>query len=98
MNSRRRFALIMCLGMALVLIVSSAFLIHEADHECIGEGCEVCAHIAAAAGLLRSFVLLGAALLVLFSAWLAMHRYAAYFRNGVYRTPTLIGWKVRLNN
>lgn len=98
MNSRRRFALIMCLGMALVLIVSSAFLIHEADHECIGEGCEVCAHIAAAASLLRSLALLGAVLLVFFSALLAIRRYAAHLGYCAYRTPTLVGWKVRLND
>ena len=40
MNMRKRgYALLFCIGFVLVLLVSSAFLIREADHDCCGEHC-----------------------------------------------------------
>lgn len=65
MNTRKRgYALLFCIGFALVLLVSSAFLIREADHDCCGEDCPVCEMIAMTSALMRSFCLIAAALLL----------------------------------
>ena len=60
MNERRRIgAALLCALLALALLVSSAFMLHAADHDCTGEDCPVCRAIARAESLLR---LLGAVL------------------------------------
>jgi hypothetical protein len=62
MNSRKRLhALILCAGFILVLLVSSAFLIHEADHDCSGEDCPICRTIAMTTMLMRVCCMLIAA-------------------------------------
>lgn len=33
-NAKRSGALILCIGLAIVLAVSTALIIHEADHDC----------------------------------------------------------------
>ncbi len=98
MKRERIIALTLCLGLVLVLTVSSVFMIHEADHDCIGEGCEICVRIAAAAHLLRSLSLLGVMLSALFAALSAARKYCRLFHCAVRPMPTLVGWKVRLNN
>ncbi len=65
MNMRKRgYALLFCIGFVLMLLVSSAFLIREADHDCCGEHCPVCEMIAMTTALMRSFCLIAAALLL----------------------------------
>ncbi len=98
MKRRQVTALLLCLILALVLTVSSAFLIHEADHECIGEGCEICARIAAAVHLMRSLALLAAILPAFFTALPAARKHHGFFRSPVGPVPTPVGWKVRLND
>ena len=67
MTSQKRIgALILCIGMALVLAVSAAFIIHEADHDCSGEDCPVCRMIAANINLLRTLGLAVIAFLAFF--------------------------------
>ena len=65
MNARKRGnALLLCIGLVLVLFVSSAFLIQEADHDCCGEHCPVCEMIAMTTALMRSFCLIAAMMLL----------------------------------
>lgn len=65
MNMRKRgYALLFCIGFVLVLLVSSAFLIREADHDCCGEHCPVCEMIAMTTALMRSFCLIAAMMLL----------------------------------
>lgn len=53
MNRKKIGALILCFGFILVLAAASAFVIHEAGHDCSGEECPVCRMIAASLSLLR---------------------------------------------
>lgn len=67
MTDRKRVrALLLCIGFALVLSVSFAFLILEADHDCCGEDCPVCRTIAMTTSLLRALLLIAAAWLSAF--------------------------------
>ncbi len=95
---KRMAALLICIGFALVLFASSACIAHEADHDCTGEHCEICENIARMEALLQSFALLGAVLLLLFSlpAFLRVFRAEEGLRAS--HAPTLVSWKVRLNN
>lgn len=97
-DQKRLLALMLCISLVFVLFTSSAYIAHEADHDCTGEECEICENIAQMEVLLRSFTLLGVVLLALF-ALLTVHRVC--FAAGelrAYAAPTLVGWKVRLNN
>ena len=61
MNARKRgYALLLCVGLILALFVSSAFLIHEADHDCSGEDCPICRTIALTTALMRTICLAAA--------------------------------------
>ena len=65
MNARKRGnALLLCIGLVLVLLVSSAFLIQEADHDCCGEDCPICRTIAMTTALMRALCLIAAAQLI----------------------------------
>ena len=52
---KRTGALLLCVGMILILFVSSAVIAHGAGHECSGEDCPVCRMISAGLNLLRVF-------------------------------------------
>ena len=99
MSKAKRFgALLLCIGMALVLLVSSAYIVHEADHDCIGEGCHTCETIERLTGFIRSF---GMALLVLPAAvfLLALCPVCRFpERENLPANGTLVSWKIRLNN
>ncbi|MBQ6174119.1 MAG: hypothetical protein IJK28_05800 [Clostridia bacterium] len=62
-DRRRNIAGLLCVVLVTAILVSSAFLILEADHDCAGENCAICRMIAVNAEVLR---LAGAALLALF--------------------------------
>ena len=97
-NRKHIRALILCIGMVLVLAVSAAFIIHEADHDCSGEDCPVCRTIAVNINLLRTLglaVIAFLSLLFLISGWSVpgrRNRYTCFFFG------TLVSWKVRLND
>lgn len=95
---RRRRAWLLCLMMALVLVVSSAYLFHEADHDCEGEACPVCEQIFQTRALLRSFALL-------WVLWLAFVVTRFPESERFYQTRfllpvpgTLVSWKVRMDD
>jgi len=97
-DQKRIGALMLCIGMALVLAVSAAFIIHEVDHDCSGEDCPVCRMIAVNINLLRTLGLAVIAFLSLFflisgrSVRNWRNRYACFF------SGTPVSWKVRLND
>ena len=97
-NRKRIMAFMLCVGLVFVLAASSGFIIHEENHDCIGEGCEICARIAATVHFMRSLALIGVILAALFAALLSVRNYrrSSDRFNGL--TLTLVGWKVRLNN
>lgn len=97
-NGKRILALLLCIGMILVLFTSSAYIAHEADHKCAGEDCEICKTIEKMEALMQSFALLGVLLLVLFSLLSIRRAYRAAAASRVFHAPTLVSWKVRLND
>ena len=97
-NAKRIGALALCIGLALVLAVSTAFVVHEADHVCSGDDCPVCQTIAANIRLLCS---LGLALLVLMSLFFLPSGHSVHTgrnRYGCCFFRTLVSLKIRLNN
>ena len=97
-KAMRLGTLLLCIGMVLVLLISSAYIVHEADHDCIGEGCHTCETIERLAVFVRSF---GMALLVLLVTILLLAlRPICHFpaRESLPVGSTLISWKIRLNN
>ncbi len=95
---KRSGALMLCLGLLLILMVSSAFILTEADHDCCGEACPICAAVAVCGRLL---CITGIAVTVALSVpalngnglFHMIREEAALFGSG---TP--VSWKVRLNN
>ena len=99
MTSQKRIgALILCIGMALVLAVSAAFIIHEADHECSGEECPVCRMIAANINLLRTLGLAVIAFLAFFFLTSGRSVRGRKDRHACFFSGTPVSWKVRLND
>jgi len=97
-KAKRLGTLLLCIGMVLVLLVSSAYIVREADHDCIGEGCHTCETIERLAGFIRG---IGMALLVLLVTILLLAlRPICRFpeRESLPTGSTLISWKIRLNN
>ena len=97
-KQKRLLALLLCAGMLFVLFASSAYIAHEAEHHCAGNHCETCENIARMEVLLQSFALLGAVLLLLFSLPAFLRVLRAEESLCAYHAPTLVSWKVRLNN
>ena len=99
MTARKRIgALMLCIGLILVLTVSSALIAHEADHDCCGEDCPVCRMIAVHIRLLRT---LGLAALVLLLYHVLLSGQSVRRRHDVYACflpGTLVSWKIRLDN
>ena len=70
MANKRRFASIIIAAFIVVAVLTSLFVVaHEADHDCIGEDCPVCAVIAACQTILKTLrdaLVVAAAALVCF--------------------------------
>ena len=97
-NRKRIGALLLCVGMVLVLFVSSAYIAHEAGHDCCGEDCPVCQMIAVNADLLH---MMGLVMLVCLMLLVLMRvRYAGGMQSRLVMpiSGTLVSWKIRLND
>lgn len=100
-DRKRVVVAVVCAVMVLSLLVSSAYIVHEAacHHRCLGENCPVCQFVAQVEQLCKGF---GLVLLVLLLACFAMlARPAAYGRRTVANAAelcTLVGRKIRLND
>ncbi|MBR6164924.1 MAG: hypothetical protein IKQ45_03215 [Clostridia bacterium] len=97
-RSKRVLALIACIGMVLVLFTSFVYIVHEADHACVGRHCEVCRHIEEVRALLHSFGLLVLTVLLVRAALTLRRALCAPDGLRVSLRCTLVSWKVRLNN
>ncbi len=97
-NRKRILALVFCVCMLFVLFASSAYIAHEADHDCRGEDCKICENIAQMKALLQSYALLGAVMLLLFALLSFLRAFRVEEALRACLPPTLVGWKVRLNN
>lgn len=95
--NRRVLAFIVCAGLILALLASSLFIFVEADHDCSGEGCGVCAHMAEARAFLRGIACAAAAMLAA-PAFLCLLRLLLRVRaSSVRRSPSLVSLRVRLD-
>ena len=99
MMDRKRFgALLLCIGLILVLSVSTAFIAHEADHDCCGEDCPICRTVAINISLLRTLGLAVLAALFLFFLLSVRPVRCRRERYARFRSGTLVSWKIRLND
>jgi hypothetical protein len=99
MMDRKRFgALLLCIGLILVLSVSTAFIAHEADHDCCGEDCPICRTVAINISLLRTLGLAVLAALFLFFLLSVRPVRCRRERYARFLSGTLVSWKIRLND
>ncbi len=98
MTNRRHIAALLCVVLVLALAVSSAFIVHEAGHDCAGNGCPICRMIAVHMDLLRA---MGLAVLILLALFFLLREKCARREPRRFSQPvsgTLVSWKIRLNN
>ncbi len=97
-NRKRITALMLCIGFALTLSVSSAFIAHEAGHDCSGHECPICQMIAVSVNLLRTLGL---------AVWMLLPPYVLLRGKFAHRiqqplclsaSDTLVSRKIRLND
>ncbi len=98
MNHRRAAALLLCIGLIFVLAVSSAFIAHEAGHDCSGHDCPICQMIAVSVNLLRTLGLAALMLLALFASLQGRFTHRDQQRLCLPASGTLVSWKIRLND
>ena len=97
-NRRRVAALLLCIVFVFALAVSSAFIAHEAGHDCAGNDCPICRMIAVSMDLLRAA---GIAVLMLLALFFVLQKKAAlreWQRLCLPASGTLVSWKIRLND
>lgn len=97
MNKPKRFASLLALLVAFIMLSSVLFIALEADHDCCGEGCAVCAQIQACEDLLRNLMMvpvLAAAVWCLY----ALNRVSAETDRCAFHPYTLIVLKVKLSD
>ena len=99
MDTRKRIgAAILCGVFVLAMLVSSAFIIHEAGHHCTGEHCPVCQTIAMNSQLLRLARAALIVLAILLVTACAGREGLAARAISVPAGGILVRWKIRLNN
>ena len=99
-NRRHVIAVAVCAVMLLSVIVSSAYIAHEAahHHQCTGEDCPICQFIAQIEQIRRGFgMALLALLLICFALALRRESHASATAD-VPALCTPVGRKVRLND
>ena len=98
MKHRRAAALLFCIGLVFALAVSSAFIAHEAGHDCSGHDCPICQMIAANVNLLRALGLAALMLTALSAALREGFTHRDQQRLCLPASGTLVSWKIRLND
>lgn len=96
-KKQRTLAAMICVIVLLAVVSTSLLLIHELDHDCIGEDCSICICIDHAKHLLKqlgagrteSFAVILAASFILSASLSLSHPVSS---------RTLVSQKVRLNN
>ncbi len=97
-DRKRRIALFLCLGLVFVLFASSAYIIHEANHDCTGEDCPVCQMIAVNLSVLRLSVIAGLASTAIRALLNLFRSHQRAERSDFPFFGTLVSLKIRLND
>ena len=97
-NAKRTGALMLCIALAFVLAVSTAYIVHEADHDCSGEDCPICRMIVVNIKLLSSLGLAVIALLVLLFQLSGQAVRSRRDQHTRFFSGTLVSWKIRLDD
>ena len=97
-NRKRITAMLLCIGLVLALAVSSAFIAHEAGHDCSGDDCPICQTVAVNANLLRTIGLAVLMLSALFAQPRERFAHRELRRLCLPASGTLVSWKIRLND
>ena len=98
-DQKRLFAWLLCIGLVLVLSVSSAYIVLEAGHPCCGRAsCEICETVAKTEAVLHSILLCALILLPVFGAISIPRSFSALAGTRLNALPSLVRWKVRLND
>lgn len=96
-KQKRIAAALIAAAMLLVLLGAALFLIEEAGHDCIGEGCPVCLQMGVYQHVLKGFAVVPCALVLAAAARRALYGYiSAWF--DVIPSFTLVAVKVKLSN
>ena len=96
-KAKRIAAGVMSLALLLVIALSALFLIVEADHDCAGEDCPICAVMQTCTNVLRRF---GAAVITLLAAAASIILFLFAMVSGatVFAQASPVSRKIRLNN
>lgn len=97
MTKPKQLAAVLALLLALVMLFSAVYIALEADHDCCGEDCFVCAQLRACEELLRN-LLLTAALLSAAGCFCALICIIAHTDLRFAHPHTLTALKVKLSN
>jgi predicted transcriptional regulator len=96
-KNKKTIARVVCLLLLAAVFLSMSYIIKEANHDCIGAGCPVCAHIQMAE---RAIGELGTALVLIVHTSLSMAFLSIvlfqFTVNTVFSTP--VSQNVRMNN
>ena len=96
-EAAKNTAVILSILMLSVMLLSAFYVTSEANHECSGENCPICAHIDQCESMLRS-VGEGAAVLGLLAFLAVISSDASPVSCGVAALSTSITSKVRMND
>ncbi len=96
-KQKRIAAALIAAAMLLVLLGAALFLIEEAGHDCIGEGCPVCLQMGICRNTLKGFAPALCALVFAAAVRRALYDYISAWVD-VIPSFTLIALKVKLSN
>ena len=96
-KSKRILAMLMAVAIFAVMLSSTLFLAEEVDHDCIGDGCQICVQMNVCRGILKSLSLvLHVAVAVLLVACITCGRFWNCEKSA--HQVTLVTLKVKLSN
>ena len=96
-KTKRILAMVMAVALFAVMLSSALFLAEEANHDCIGDGCQICLQMNLCRGILRSLSLvLPAGLAALTVACILWGNFWPCQRSDGH--VTLVALKVKLSN
>ncbi|WP_051599147.1 hypothetical protein [Metaclostridioides mangenotii] len=90
-------AITMCIIFIVIYLLSSFYILEEANHNCVGDTCQICVHIQEVENTLKQ---LSTGLMPITGGLLFISVYLKllFYANSYKATSTLITLKVRLNN